>query len=188
MKRFLSVDVNICNSQRISVSFHLIIFLEIHINQTFGISHPYIALLVLYGRAQCENRTGNTVYEIVRNKSFFLVVAVESVIGSYPEPFFVIFQYEHTIFSFQLCIRLQPSETAHGEIGYTHTAFVRQEIKIMVGVFIYNSDLFFMNKVFREDVGFQTFGRGVPDTHAIFRTNPSFMGGVEIDFVNIPFR
>ena len=101
MKRLLSVDVNICNSQRISVSFHLIIFLEIHINQTFGISHPYIALLVLYGRAQCENRTGNTVYEIVRNKSFFLVVAVESVIGSYPEPFFVIFQYEHTIFSFQ---------------------------------------------------------------------------------------
>ena len=93
-------------------------------------------------------------YEIIGNKSFFLVVAVESVIGSYPEPFFVIFQYKHTIFSFQLCIRLQPSETAHGEIGYTHTAFVRQEIKIMVGVFIYNSDLFFMNKVFREDVGF----------------------------------
>ena len=57
----------------------------------------------------------------------------------------------------------------------------------MVGVFIYNSDLFFMNKVFREDVGFQTFRRGVPDAHAILCTNPSFMCGVEIDFVNIPF-
>lgn len=63
-----------------------------------------------------------------------------------------------------------------------------EKIKIMPGVLINDPDFLLMDKSLRKYIRTKLFRRRVPDTYAIFRTNPSFMGRVKIYFVDIAFR
>jgi hypothetical protein len=112
----------------------------------------------------------------------------QTVTRPHPQPFFTIFYNEHPVSPLQRSTGMQTPEAVHRQIGYEQRAFVRKKIKIMPGVLINDPDFLLMDKSLRKYIRTKLFRRRVPDTYAIFRTNPSFTGRVKIDFVDIAFR
>ena len=58
----------------------------------------------------------------------------------------------------------------------------------MFSIFVDSTNLIFIHESFGKDIGTQTLGSRVVNTHTGFGSNPSFAGRVKTDFIHIAFR